>query len=264
MVTSLPDPDWGALPPEDCSASAKKMAWFRARLDAFAADRGRPLSILDFGCGNAAQAGAFIINARDIYMGVDIHQPSLDHARANFGGPTARFVDAIPSNERFDVILASEVLEHLDDPDSVLAGLVRDHLAPEGRVLGSVPNGWGLTELEKKLDEALGLYGKLRAVLRAWRRFRKRGDPARAAAIPYNHENGHVQFFTQGQLRRVAASAGLKIAAMQNGSIMGADLSGVTLLRPGFMIRANVRAADFVPHWASATWFFEMQSAESP
>lgn len=258
-MTAPQDPVWGALPSEDCYASAKKMAWFRTRLDAFAGEIGRPLSILDFGCGNAAQAGAFIINARDSYTGVDIHEPSLNHARAHFGGPKAQFVAAIPADMRFDVILASEVLEHLDDPDSVLAGLVRDHLAAGGRVLGSVPNGWGLTEIEKKLDEALGLYGKFRAVLRAWRRFRGQGDPARAAAIPYNHENGHVQFFTQGQLRRVAASAGLRIALMKNGSIMGADLSGVTLLRPGFMIRANVRVADFVPHWASATWFFEMR-----
>lgn len=249
---------WPELPAEDCYASAKKLTWFRTRLDAFRAERGRPLTILDFGCGNAAQAGCFLMNRVDSYTGVDIHEPSLAYAGAHFGGPQARFLSAPPPGERFDAIIVCEVLEHLDDPAGVLTALVAEHLAPGGRVIGSVPNGYGLTEIEKKIDQTFGLYRGLRFVVRFARRMRGIAVPA-AAAIPYNHESGHVQFFTCSQLRAVAHSAGLDLSELVNGSVMGADLSGLTLLRSGAMTRANVRLADWLPAWAAATWFFEMQ-----
>lgn len=254
-----PQPAWGPLPIEDCYASAKKMAWFRTRLDAQRRRLGRPLAILDFGCGSAAHAGRYLMNDIDHYTGIDIHEPSLGYARAHFAGPRARFEAEIPEGERFDIIIACEVLEHLDHPDAVLGGLVARHLRPEGRVIGSVPNGYGLTEIEKKIDQTLGLYRGLRWLVRLARRIRGAGDPARAAAIPYNYESGHVQFYTSGQLRRVAQAGGLDLAGLVNGTLMGADLSGSTILRPGAMIRANVRIADWLPNWAAATWFFEMR-----
>lgn len=247
------------LPPEDCYASRKKLAWFRERLDAIRAERGRALGILDFGCGNAAQAGRYLINSVDSYTGADIHEPSLAYAKSHFAGPQARFLPAPPDGEPFDVIVCSEVLEHLDDPAGMLAELVGRNLASGGVVIGSVPNGYGLTEIEKKVDQALGLYAGLRTVVRRVRALRGPSNPAKAAAIPYNYESGHVQFFTRGQLEGVAHAAGLRLAQLVNGTVMGADLSGATILAPAAMIRANARVADWLPHWASATWFFELR-----
>jgi 2-polyprenyl-3-methyl-5-hydroxy-6-metoxy-1,4-benzoquinol methylase len=45
----------------------------------------------------------------------------------------------IPDIGRFDLILALDVLEHLQDADRVLVKLVSDHLAPGGSVVVSVP-----------------------------------------------------------------------------------------------------------------------------
>lgn len=250
------------LLPEDCFASAKKIQFLRRQLDGFRAEQGRPLAILDFGCGNAAELGSFIINDIDSYVGVDIHQPSLDHARAHFSSDKTQFLDGLPQT-RFDVVLVSEVLEHLDDPAGLLGLLVREHLAEDGIVLGSVPNGYGLTEIEKYVDQRLGLYGALRSVVRLARRVSGRAAAAQAAAAPYNHASGHVQFFTQAQLEKVARDSGLRLATLRNGSLMGADLSQVTILRPRFMLRLNTWIADYIPHWAAATWFFRMEPARS-
>lgn len=251
------------LPPEDVYATAKKVRFMRDRLAGLREALGRPLRILDFGCGNAVQMGRYLINGTDTYVGVDTHEPSLVYARAHFGGQKARFLDRPPEEEKFDVLVVSEILEHLDDPGRVLAGLVSQHLASGGVVLGSVPNGYGLTEIEKYIDQNLGLYRGLRAGVRSMRALLGRRDRQRTTQAPYNYDSGHVQFFTRSKLRAAAAAAGLALTELRNGSLMGADLSGVTVLRPGFMIRFNTWVADYVPHWAAATWFFRLDRARA-
>jgi SAM-dependent methyltransferase len=47
---------------------------------------------------------------------------------------------AVPLNGSFDLILALDVLEHLERPEEVLGAIVRDHLAPGGTVIVSLPN----------------------------------------------------------------------------------------------------------------------------
>lgn len=249
------------LPPEDVYATAKKIRFMRDRLAGLREALGRPLRILDFGCGNAVEMGQYLINGTDSYVGVDMHEPSLAYAREHFGGPAAQFVDRAPEGQTFDVVVVSEVLEHLDDPGAVLAALVSGHLAPDGVVLGSVPNGYGLTEIEKYIDKKLCLYPVLQACVRQVRKFTGRGEPKKIARLPYNHESGHVQFFTKRKLRAVAAAAGLDLAELRKGTVMGADLSGATFLRPQFMIGINTWAADYVPYWAAATWFFRLERA---
>ena len=247
------------IPPEDAYATAKKIRFMQDRLGHLRETLGRPLRILDFGCGNAVQMGQYLINGTDLYVGVDMHEPSLAYARTRFGGMAARFVDRAPEEMRFDVLIVSEVLEHLDDPGTVLAALVSKHLESNGVVLGSVPNGYGLTEIEKYIDQKLGLYRGLRACVRQVRKCTGRGEPKKTAELPYNHESGHVQLFTRNKLRTVAATAGLELAELRKGTVMGADLSGVTLLRPRFMIRFNTWIADYVPYWAAASWFFRLE-----
>jgi len=247
------------FPPEDAYATAKKIRFVRDRLTHLREALGRPLRILDFGCGNAVQMGQYLINGTDLYVGVDMHEPSLAYARKHFGGMAACFANRVPEEKRFDVLIVSEVLEHLDDPSAVLAELVLKHLASNGVVLGSIPNGYGLTEIEKYIDQKLGLYRGLRACVRQARKCTGHGEPEKAMELPYNHESGHVQFFTRSKLRTVAAAAGLDLVELRNGSVIGADLSGVTLLRPRFMIRFNTWVADYVPYWAAATWFFRLE-----
>ena len=248
-----------SLPPEDCYATRKKIEYILHSLAQYRIKLGRPLHILDFGCGNATQLGQYVINDTDFYTGIDIHGPSLAYARDHFGGPTARFLDAIPPDETFDILIVSEVLEHLDAPGALLAATVTHHLRSHGIVFGSIPHGYGLTEIEKYIDQKLHLYPMFRAIFRFMHRVMKRNAPRVLNQPPYNYNSGHVQFFTRKQLQAVAAEAGLELAELRNGSLMGADLSGATILRPRFMIRLNTWIADYLPSWAAATWFFRLE-----
>ena len=255
------------LPPEDVYATRKKIIFILNQLKAFADSSQKQINVLDFGCGNGADMGQFIIQEGYNYCGLDIHAPSLDHAKSHFLAPNARFCSKIEPNEKFDVLILSEVLEHLTHPHEILEKLVSNHLNQGGIVIGSVPNGYGLTEIEKFINQRLGLYVAVRSVVRGircilGREIQPNYPGKNADGLPYNHASGHVQFYTKPALRRVAQAAQLDYTAFQNGSLMGADLSGVTLFRIKPLIRFNTWIADYLPAWAAATWHFVFKPLE--
>ena len=74
------------------------------------------LSILDFGCGNIEDCGRYILNKKDFYLGFDIHKESIDYAKKKYKTKKINFTEKIP-NKKFDIIIISEVLEHLNNPE---------------------------------------------------------------------------------------------------------------------------------------------------
>lgn len=241
------------LPAEDVYATTKKIRYVLEWVRYYRQHINPTPRILDFGCGNGVALSQYLIALGVEYVGVDMHAESLAYARDNFGTPKATFLEDVPRDRPFDIIVYSEVLEHLDNPSDVL----RSHvglLESEGLVIGSIPNGYGLTEIEKFVDRKLHLYPMIRWF---WRRFSRRPrDLGELPSAPYNHASGHVQFFTVRSFELMAQRAGMKLLDIKNGSVMGADLSGVTFLRFRALIDLNTKIADFLPAWAAATWHF--------
>jgi SAM-dependent methyltransferase len=256
-LANAPWPGRPPLPPEDIFGNTKKLRFILRTIEEYRTRLGRDVTVLDFGCGNAAALGQYLIGDGIRYVGVDIHEPSLTYAKDHFGGPNAEFRPAVPTDRCFDVIVYADVLEHVPDP----LGIVTEHasvLAPDGIMIGSVPNGYGPCEVEKFIDRHLRLYKMLRFAKRAaWRLAGKKAK--NGAAIPYNHESGHIIFFTMRSLRRMVADAGLRIVRFAHGGFVGADLTGSTIFASQRFVDWNVRAADPLPSWAVSTWYFVMQ-----
>lgn len=90
--------------------------------------------VLDYGCGAGygarmlADAGAAKVTA------VDSDPAVLAHARAHYGAPAVEHVlaDTVVTGT-YDVITCFEVVEHVPDPDELLAAF-RRVLAPDGRL----------------------------------------------------------------------------------------------------------------------------------
>jgi SAM-dependent methyltransferase len=89
---------------------------------------------------------------------VDSHQPNLDcvAALATANGQTipvllnSSATDLAVPTASFDVVMCSEVLEHLEDDDAVVAEIARV-LKPQGKALISVPyTGYGFTSFLEK------------------------------------------------------------------------------------------------------------------
>jgi SAM-dependent methyltransferase len=245
------------LPPEDIFGNTKKLRFILRMIEEHRAKLGRDIHVLDFGCGNAAALGQYLIGDGVRYVGVDLHDPSLSYARQHFGGTQAEFRETVPTDMRFDVIVYADVLEHVPDP----LGIVTEHagvLAPDGIMIGSVPNGYGPCETEKFVDRHLRLYKMLRFAKRSALRLAGR-VPKDSAFIPYNHESGHIIFFTMRSLKRMASDAGLRIERFAHGGFVGADLTGSTIFATRGFVAWNIRAADRLPSWAVSTWYFVLQ-----
>lgn len=101
-----------------------------------------PKSILEFGCGNGNNliyfGDKFNISSEELF-GVDICE-SVDIKKDEFSfnhSSIEKFL--IINNKKFDLIIFSDVLEHLYNPWSILEK-VSSHLTRQGIVLISVPN----------------------------------------------------------------------------------------------------------------------------
>jgi 2-polyprenyl-3-methyl-5-hydroxy-6-metoxy-1,4-benzoquinol methylase len=100
--------------------------------------------ILEIGCGEGATLG--YLKRRGIAKwtcGIDVHDAALQKARENGVDETilGNIEDSLLVNrdDRFDVILCLDVLEHLVDPWSVVER-ISDLLADGGIIIVSIPN----------------------------------------------------------------------------------------------------------------------------
>jgi len=104
----------------------------------FCADR----RVLDAGCGvgyGAARLAAGTVSV----VGVDVSEEAISYAKAHYGAPNLSFetmdVGALAfADASFDVVCSFETIEHVDDPDRVLAEFARV-LAEDGMLVVSTP-----------------------------------------------------------------------------------------------------------------------------
>ncbi len=215
----------------------------------------RPVKVLDVGCGNGAMAFAVASLGCDV-VGIDVNEASIGHARDANPYRNARFEvvsdDDFDLNERFDLTICSEVLEHLHRPERLLATMTR-HLKNDGLLLITVPNGYGPREVlgrsEKVLRDKLGL-GRLIDRVRAGT---KMLDAATKCAVhTSNPDQDHVQKFTTGQLSELLRDAGLSVVEVVN-SIF---IFGVMLRTKSRLVdRFDGRLADFLPRFLASGWY---------
>lgn len=98
-------------------------------------------SIVEIGCGEAPLGAAIKARQRSRVVGIELDPEAAAVARKRIDSVYCGDVRHIVSilDERFDCIVASEILEHVDDPWSLLAD-VRRIATPKGRLVISIPN----------------------------------------------------------------------------------------------------------------------------
>jgi len=90
----------------------------------------QPASILDVGCGEGVLTEEWARNVPGRVVGVDLDDPKLRAEWERRQRPNLEFyagsADALPyADGEFDAATAMEVLEHVQDPDAVLAEMTR-------------------------------------------------------------------------------------------------------------------------------------------
>lgn len=167
----------------------------------------RPAQVVDLGCGNGAlleSLGSAIPNAKRV--GIDLapaqmernrkEKPHIEWHVADLADTTAKLPDAVEG--RFDAVVATEIIEHLERPEDFLALTLK--LAKPGGMLYLTTQSGPVHQTEKMV--------------------------------------GHVQHFTSERITRMIADSGWKPERVWNAGFPFHNLSKkVANLNPEGMIK---------------------------
>ena len=237
------------------------------------------LSILDYGCGTGDHLTYPLACLGHQVLGVDYHVPSIDEAKRRFRLPNLTFRVAdidqlVREGATYDLVICSEVLEHVHEPLWFLRQ-IRKIVDKQGGLIITTPNGYGafewLSALERLLDR-IGMNQILRKFCRALRRpaaeYRLDGCLSdRDSAIGFlNMDSKHVQFFGLARLEALFSSGGFRIADRQARTVFcGPYVDNLFQLMPfrQTLYRLNNEAADRLPMTWAADWMYLLQAEES-
>lgn len=101
---------------------------------------GHGLSLLDVGCGSGVNSNMLALKGFSV-SGVDISPAAIaQYCAQGFDGHVVNLEEGMPfSNDTYDVVFCSEVIEHITMPEVLIAEMERI-LKPRGRLILSTPN----------------------------------------------------------------------------------------------------------------------------
>lgn len=209
------------------------------------------LRLLDVGCGNGSQLAVPLAEAGYQVTAVDPHQPSIERGRML--APAIDFhhgfiSDLIPS--KFDCVVISEVLEHLEAPE-VLLRMALPYLAEPGILIVTVPNGYGEFELDRRLYRALHA-----DKLVAWLWSVLKGDSDTEIVGGSDDESPHIQRFTISRLSKMFRRNNLLVIEARGTSLASGPFILHLLGRFEVFIRLNASIADRLPLPLASGWMF--------
>ena len=136
--------------------------WETARAEAIIRVLGRVRksvsTVLDYGCGDGFSGREVqrALNA-NVLVGIDVHLPEASCGVQHVDGRTVEFTrdEATLGERRFELVLLCDVIEHVEDAEQFLRGIIERRVAPGGLLLVTVP---AFQVLFSSHDRALGHY----------------------------------------------------------------------------------------------------------
>jgi 2-polyprenyl-3-methyl-5-hydroxy-6-metoxy-1,4-benzoquinol methylase len=193
-------------------ADIKRLAFIVSTLEGGYKDPNE-VDVLDVGCGN----GIISLNLGELgynVHGIELSEDALEIAKSQNKFSNVIFEKANAETlklkgKRYDVVICSEVLEHLHHPENLLSEL-RFLIKDDGILIVTVPNGIGPREMLVtrpfiKIRNNNGFSWKLVSSIK--NKLGYSGTTIQSAASDLDH----IQFFTKKQLKKLAKDSGFDI-----------------------------------------------------
>ncbi len=242
------------LPRENVYGHVKRLHWIRDQLRP--GDR-----VLEFGCGTGYMITLPLRTWGYDASGIDLDAPSVARGQeilAAAGQPpdALRAIDLREVDGPFDAVIASEILEHLDDATLLDAlRLIRERLRPGGLLLVTVPNGYGWFELEAFTWNRTPLgplfrHGWVQGLLHRVRGRITSGylDAAHPSTVA---DSPHVRRFTLRTVRATLEQAGFEVESARGSVAFCGPFSHTLLTGVEPFMRWNARLGDRFPSLAA-------------
>jgi SAM-dependent methyltransferase len=218
----------------------------------------RPSRVLDVGCGTGANLTAPLAGRfpGTEFLGLDSDPASIAYAQRQNAHRNARYALAGEAAAgTFDLVIASEVIEHVEAPDAFLDTL-RSRVSPGGKVVLTLPNGYGPFELVSLAETVLhlsGVYGVLQRLKRSLAGTKTGGSTSATLAV-----SPHINFFSYRVILGLIAGHGFRILEYRARTFL-CGLGFDQVIRSPRSIAWNARVADRLPPQAVSAWLFLLE-----
>lgn len=214
--------------------------------------------VLDVGCGNGIISMHLGQQGFNV-TGIDVSEKTIQTARQNNPFPNVTFrvqsaEELMASGALFDVIVCSEVLEHLHNPGALLETL-NNSLTDRGILIVTVPNGRGprealVTRPVLRMRKSNGFLWK--AISRLKKALGYSGTTVQSGADNLDH----VQFFTRKDLRALSAEHNFRIVQFGKANFIE-DVFPFSFLakRIKFLQKLDCQIADLLPYAFTGGFF---------
>jgi SAM-dependent methyltransferase len=216
---------------------------------------------VELGCGTGYMLTYPLRTWRYDVVGVDLDRASVEYGRgvlkqAGIDPEALQARDLRNLPGPIHTVIASEVLEHLDDAElDAMLDLIHERLDPDGQLLVTVPNGYGWFELEALLwfrtgFDRLARRFPLNRLLHEYRR-RVAGGYEDAAHPSTVADSPHKQRFTLRRIRRLLESKGFEVTGATGSVLFAGPFSNQLFTGVRRVMAWNGRMGDRAPALAS-------------
>ena len=222
------------------------------------------VNVLDIGCGTGTHLTHPLAKryAQTDFVGTDSDASSIEFANETYKLPNLKFsTDQADYQDRlFQLIIASEVLEHVEDPVAFFVH-IKSSLAEGGKVILTVPNGYGPSEASALLDTVLRLTG-LFQLARALYRLILNKRPLFPTSVDASSEtlaiSPHINFFSHAALIRLILDNGFKITSFRSRTIF-CGLFFDKIIQGFKLCDWNAEIADKLSPLFASDWMFVLE-----
>lgn len=217
--------------------------------------------ILEVGCGTGYMISLpFLLSGYNI-LGIDLDENSIAVGAMileenNCNPKRLQVSDISKLDSIFDIIIVSEVLEHLDaDSIPTFFSEIHHHLSETGKLLVTVPNGYGWYELENFIWNKLRL-GKLLEVFKIQALIHKTKKLLIKNECQYPYpstldESPHLQHFSLSSIRHLLCNNGFAIKQAKGTVFFAGQISNMIFTGITIMMKLNCFLGDLAPKLSS-------------
>lgn len=242
------------LPPETSLSLGARLEFVSQALAS------RPVAnVLDIGCGTGEYLTAPLSERfpQARFWAVDSDASSIAYASKRFASlPNITWSSSIPADMRFDAIIASEVLEHVDDPIRMLDDL-RRLMTPDSILVVTLPNGYGCHEIMSTLEASLqvsGIIPTLKKLLRRKPAPSHTGGTQDTLAV-----SPHINFLSHSRALAIFEDRGLSKHAYRGRMFLFNFIASMIIDRSPRLVRWNMRMGQRLPAALVADWMFVLK-----
>lgn len=254
--------NWLSKVPVELHGHRKKLNFFIKSLESHRkvlSKKRDSISVIEVGCSNGRNVSFPLAEYGYDVTGVDVHPQSIDWANKKNKFSNATFICQDFSNfftdKKFDAVILSDILEHVENPLEFIH-YSKNHLKKNGVILICIPNGFGPYEIEQRFLRFTYLDILIAKVIRLLKKALGRKVQKQTE---YNYDSGHIQFFKQVDIVKMAEQVGYEINDKSNGALFGGDFTYIFGILLPFLVKPSLWLADYVPYCLASTWYFRLQ-----